>query len=183
MKWCLWKTSNQDLGTPGNLKLQYWQHYASQQRIPFKEGPDILRWGHLTTGNFSAKEAYYLQVNHQNQSKENLWKPALWPKVSTFLWLVTRNRVLTWDNLRKRGFIGPSICILCHQQEETKEHLFNNCPFSQRIWDQGAQTMRKANQNRSNINEKIENWDSITYNNPLLTHIWKLLLGFILWQI
>jgi hypothetical protein len=73
MKWRHWKTSNQDLGTPENLNLQAWQHYASQQKIPNREGPDILRWGHSTTGNFSVKEAYYLQGSYQNQNKENLW--------------------------------------------------------------------------------------------------------------
>jgi hypothetical protein len=36
--------------------------------------------------------------------------------------------------------------FLCYQQEETKEHLFNGCHYSQQIWDQGAQIMRKSNQ-------------------------------------
>jgi hypothetical protein len=187
LQWRHWKTSNQELGVPENLNLQEWKHYASHQKILNREGPDILRWGHSITGNFSVKEAYYLQGHYQNQDKENIWNkvwnPVLWPKVSTFLWLIAHNRVLTWDNLRRRGFIGPSICALCQQQEETKEHLFNRCPFSQSIWDQGAQIMRRSNQNRSNISDTIENWDSITYNNPLLNYIWQLLPGFILWKI
>jgi hypothetical protein len=51
------------------------------------------------------------------------------------------------------------------------------------IWDQGAQIMRRSNQNRGNIRDTIENWDSITYNNPILNYIWQLLPGFILWKI
>ena len=43
--------------------------------------------------------------------------------------------------------------------------------------------MRRSNQNRSSIKDTIENWDSITYNNPILNQIWLLLPGFILWQI
>jgi hypothetical protein len=93
------------------------------------------------------------------------------------------NKALTWDNLRKRGFIGPSICVLCLQQEESKEHLFNECCYSQQIWDYGAQIMRKSNRNRGSINCTIENWDSISFSNPILNLIWQLLPGFTLWQI
>jgi hypothetical protein len=43
--------------------------------------------------------------------------------------------------------------------------------------------MRKSNRNRSSINFTIENWDNISFNNPILNLIWKLLPGFTLWQI
>jgi hypothetical protein len=185
--WRQWKTSNHELGTPPDLNLSAWIQEAGRRKIPRREGPDILRWGHLASGNFSVKEAYRIHGNHYNQEVDTIWgkiwSSALWPKVSTFLWLIIHNRILTWDNLRKRGFIGPSMCVLCQSQEETKEHLFNGCRYSQTVWDQGAQIMRRSNQNRGSIRDTIENWDSITYNNPILNHIWQLLPGFILWQI
>jgi hypothetical protein len=185
--WHQWKTSNQDLGVPKNLNLQGRQSQANRWKIPRREGSDILRCGYSTAGTFTIKEAYFLHSNPQGEIKEpiwsKVWNPALWPKVSTFLWLVVHNQTLTWDNLRKRGFIGPSLCVLFYQQEETKEHLFNGCCYSQKIWDQGTQIMRKSNRHRNNINDTIENWDHITYNNPLLNHIWKLLPGFVLWQL
>jgi hypothetical protein len=65
-------------------------------------------------------------------------------KISTFLWLLVQNKILTWDNLRQRGFIGPSIFHLCQQQEETMEHILNQCPFSGLIWDQASQCMRRT---------------------------------------
>jgi hypothetical protein len=108
---------------------------------------------------------------------------SLWPKVSIFLWLTVQNRILTWDNLKKRGFIGPSICTLCQQQEETMEHLLNSCHYNQWIWDRGSQTMRRSNRNRNSIRDTLENWDSISFHNPILECIWQLLPGFTLWQI
>jgi ribonuclease HI len=187
LPWRQWKTSTLELQLPGDMDLQAWKHCTSHRKIPTREGPDILRWGHSTTGNFSVKEAHYLQGNYQNHDKESIWNkvwsPALWPKVSTFLWLTVHNRVLTWDNLRKRGFIGPSICTLCQQQEETMEHLFNRCHYSQWIWDQGSQAMHRSNRNRNNIRDTLENWDSLSYKNPILARIWKILPGFTLWKI
>ncbi|XP_059068705.1 uncharacterized protein LOC131859160 [Cryptomeria japonica] len=37
---------------------------------------------------------------------------------------------LTWDNIRQRGFYGPSICVLCGAGEEDSSYLFFQCPFS-----------------------------------------------------
>jgi hypothetical protein len=131
---------------------------------------------------FSVKEAYYLHENFHMQPKGHIWniiwKSKLWPKISTFLWLMAQNRILTWDNLWKWGFVGPSICHLCQQQEETMEHLLNQCPLSGEIWDQVAQIMRRSNRNRDSIINTIENWGSNVYQNPILNIIWKLLPGF-----
>jgi ribonuclease HI/exonuclease III len=186
-RWRQWKTSHQELGIPETLDLRSWHSQATKRKILCRNGPDILRWGHTTTGTFTIKEAYSLQANQQNPGKEpiwnKVWSSALWPKISTFLWLLVHNRALTWDNLRKRGFNGPSMCVLCSLQEESKEHLFNSCHYSQQIWDYGAQIMRKSNRNRSSINCTIEKWDSISFNNPILNLIWNLLPGFTLWQI
>lgn len=38
------------------------------------------------------------------------------------------------ENLRKRGFHGPSICYLYMHNKEDYCHLFFLCPFSTKIW-------------------------------------------------
>jgi hypothetical protein len=69
------------------------------------------------------------------------------------------------------------------QQEETMEHILNQCSHSEVIWDMAAQIMCRSNRNRANIVSTIGNWDSITYQNPILDRIWKLLPSFIVWKI
>jgi hypothetical protein len=185
--WRQWKTERTELQLTDDIDLLPWQECAMHRKIPIKEGPDILRWGHSMTGIFSVNEAYYLQGNYHNQSPEiiwsKIWQSILWPKVSIFLWLTAQNRILTWDNLLKKGFIGPSRCTLCQQREETMEHLFNNCHYSQQIWDWGAQAMKCSNRNRGSIRDTIANWETISFHNPILQCIWQLLLGFTLWAI
>jgi hypothetical protein len=39
------------------------------------------------------------------------------------------------------------------------------------------------NRNRNIIRDIIENWDLISFKNPILAHIWLLLPRFTLWQI
>jgi len=50
-------------------------------------------------GSFTTKEAYYL-TDTQTRGEENLdwkmiWESNWWPKVSIFIWLATKNKILT----------------------------------------------------------------------------------------
>eukprot|EP00253_Pinus_taeda_P014926 PITA_14926 len=64
----------------------------------------------------------------------NLWKAKCPPKIIFFAWLVFYNKNLSWDNLRKRYWHGPSRCTICRADEETNLHMFFKCPVIQRIW-------------------------------------------------
>jgi hypothetical protein len=39
---------------------------------------------------------------------KQVWHKLSWPKCNFFMWLVAHNWCLTWDNLCKCGFQGPS---------------------------------------------------------------------------
>jgi hypothetical protein len=68
-----------------------------------------------------------MDQDQENPEKqwENIWKIPQWPKLKMFKWIVLHNRILTWDNLMKRGFIGPSHCHICEFKEEKTDHLLN----------------------------------------------------------
>jgi hypothetical protein len=50
------------------------------------------------------------------------------------MWRCLMDCILTRANYRRRGGIGPSVCILCLKDEETASHLFVHCEISQIIW-------------------------------------------------
>jgi hypothetical protein len=54
-------------------------------------------------------------------------------KVKILMWLSVENKVLTWDNGMKRGWIGPSRCTMCKVDEETTHRLFVSCFFTQKV--------------------------------------------------
>jgi zinc-binding in reverse transcriptase len=56
----------------------------------------------------------------------NTWSVTIPLKIKNFLWLISKNKILTKDNLRKRGWIGDSKCVFC-QEDETINHLFLHC--------------------------------------------------------
>ena len=65
---------------------------------------------------------------------KEFWKIEAIPKIKFFSWLLLKGKILTSDNLKKRGFIVPSICPNFHKDEETILHLFISCPFSIQCW-------------------------------------------------
>lgn len=57
------------------------------------------------------------------------------PKVDFFVWTLIRGRVLTVDNLKKRGIFCVNRCTVYGVEEETVHHLFVDCRISESIWD------------------------------------------------
>eukprot|EP00253_Pinus_taeda_P014645 PITA_14645 len=108
------------------------------RRIRVCQGKDILCWGNSMKGTFTTKEAYYL-MGSQNREDGNvewktIWEGNWWPKVTIFIWLATKNKILTWDRIHKKGFNGPSRCYLCNNDTETRDHLLVRCPYTEKLW-------------------------------------------------
>jgi hypothetical protein len=104
-------------------------------------------------------------------------------KNKNFKWLVLHNRILTWENLRKRGFIGLSWCHLCQTKEETTNHLLDECSYTSEIWDWAAGIFRQSNRTRGNICATINNWHESYNKNEEVNLCWTLIPGMIIWTI
>jgi len=101
---------------------------------------DILLWSWDTKkGLVNAKQAYEVQMLEKDTEETNCYYKELgtWQvplKIKLFFWLMLEQRILTRENLVKRGFLGPSRCVLCGKDEETVLHLFVECNFTNNIW-------------------------------------------------
>ena len=62
-----------------------------------------------------------------------IWKFCIPQKIICFNWLGLSNRVHTWDNLIKKGWIGPHWCCLCRAALEYVDHLFTECCFTRQV--------------------------------------------------
>ena len=66
---------------------------------------------------------------------KRVWFPLAIPKQAFILWLAMRDRLTTGERLLKWGYQGNVQCWFCHNQMETRDHLFFECSFSSRIWN------------------------------------------------
>ena len=55
-------------------------------------------------------------------------------RVSFFAWEASWNRILTTDQLKRRGWILPNRCYLCKMEEETSDHLLLFCKKATMLW-------------------------------------------------
>ena len=63
-----------------------------------------------------------------------IWGVRLPLKVKIFLWLVLKGKILTKDNLLRRGWSGDEACVFCGMDENIN-HLFLVCSLSKFIWN------------------------------------------------
>jgi hypothetical protein len=169
------------------MDLQPWYNLTTTRKIQILQGEDILRWGKSSQVIFDMHEAYTIKVAYHPIPHNNIWKKIWstkhWPKTSTFLWLMTHKIILTWDNIIKQGFIGPSICPLFLGEVDSQNNLLNLCFYSSQVWDQCAIVMCITDFKREGLREIIEEWREKTFHSPILNHIWQLLFGFTLWKL
>jgi hypothetical protein len=62
-----------------------------------------------------------------------IWKIKMSLKVKVFMWLVSKNCILTKDNLMRRGWTRNSQCHFC-SSEENMNYLLFNCTFARFVW-------------------------------------------------
>ncbi|OVA10833.1 Reverse transcriptase zinc-binding domain [Macleaya cordata] len=99
---------------------------------------DFCSWSLTNKGIFTVKSLYdYLSGSSSTGYPTKLiWNPKIPFKINFFFWLASLHKLLTLDNLKKRGHHIANGCYFCLQQEETTPHLLLHCSFTQRIWDE-----------------------------------------------
>jgi hypothetical protein len=179
-----WLTSV-DLELEGHLALEWTSFRCAliYNGVQLVTRPDELRWtGGDASGLITVKNIYEATEKRKRSYVIGGWWKSLWTwdfplKLNLFIWLVAENKILTWENLQRRGFIGPSYCILCKQSKETVFHLFAECPFALVVWEKVFTSLNCSGAWSGNsISECFKNWISLNTSPPTLS-------AFICWFI
>lgn len=95
-------------------------------------------------GEFSVKKCYFwlVQINTSAEEQSHVHPKRLWskcwpPKVSFFLWSASKEKILTKDQLCKRGWKKDWVnhCYNCVNAEETSSHLLLHCSVASNVWN------------------------------------------------
>ena len=75
---------------------------------------------------------------HRNNRKEAIWEN-VWSKdglhkTNFFCGILAHHKILTVEFFLKWGIEGLSCCTLYKSLEETLEHIFLECPFTNEVW-------------------------------------------------
>jgi len=113
--------------------------------------------------------------------------PIWTPKNNFFYWILMHRRTLTGENLEKRGIVGPQKFPLYCKDEETIDHQFIDCPFSQEVWLQEIVGLNAQIPQQSLVVSLFTSWkDRYPHslnNNSTWTKIWNAIPKYICWGI
>lgn len=138
----IWKTEQQ-LHIPPPLR-PLWSSATlsfSRRRIHQLGTKDELIWSPDSSIHpITVRRLYSALSSHIPPSPSlfplKFWKASCPLKSILFGWLLFYNRNLAWDVLQKKGWHGPSRCILCLTELETNIHMFFHCAASSAIWNE-----------------------------------------------
>jgi len=65
---------------------------------------------------------------------KGVWFPKSTPKYSFIAWIAVRNRLATGDRMLNWNVAVSGNCVLCHEDIETRDHLFFSCSYSTQVW-------------------------------------------------
>lgn len=99
------------------------------------------------------------------------------------MWLVLHKKILNWDNMRKRGVIGPSKCQLCEAQEETMEHILNSCTYTTWLWDSFYTIFQQTDRDKDSIINTLNKWRKSYSEYEILNLAWTFTPSFIIWNV
>jgi ribonuclease HI len=141
--------------------------WISEAGITLQEGTvDQLLCGD-SSGSLTVKNCYKAILSTQQLPLRSGWKASFWKwriqlKILLFFWLATEFKILTWDTLQRKGWVGPGMCPLCRAATEDNAHLFINCSFTQAAWAKVLSTLKlNVSWSGQNLTDCMESWTSI----------------------
>ena len=100
-------------------------------------GEDMLLLKEVKEKRFSVKAMYkcYDISPALDFPYHSIWNSVVPPKIGIFTWEAAWGKVLTLDNLKRRGMAFANRCFLCEEGEKTINHLLIHCRSAKMLWD------------------------------------------------
>ena len=100
-----------------------------EYNTPAREGEDQMWWVPKKKGEFDIR-SYYKTLRGSSLNIfpwKGIWGVKVPRWVSFFVWIAAWEKILTSDNLRRRGFSIVDWCCMCRYSGETVDHLLIHC--------------------------------------------------------
>jgi len=97
---------------------------------------DRVVWNISKKRNFEVKTFYKALVCHEAAyfPWKGIWHVKVPKRVAFFVWTAALGKILTHDNLRRRGIVVVEWCVMCKKHGESVDHLFLHCDVARVVW-------------------------------------------------
>ena len=102
-----------------------------------REEEDRVIWTASRCDTFTVKSLYSIlePENSPLFPSGSIWRASVPPKVTFFAWEASRGKVLTLEQLQRRGCLLENRCFLCLPEVETMDHLLLYCVKIRVLWN------------------------------------------------
>ena len=102
-----------------------------------REDEDKVVWTASRSGAFSVKSLYSILEPRGSSlfPYGSIWRANVPPKVAFFAWEASWGKILTLEQLQRRGYSLANRCVLCLSKEETVDHLLLHCVKMRALWN------------------------------------------------
>ncbi|XP_042965938.1 uncharacterized protein LOC122299618 [Carya illinoinensis] len=131
---------------------------------------DKLIWGCTTTGFFTIRSAYQLEMSRNEVAKgenskrregdnrwQSIWDLNIQEKVKLFMWRAMKSLLATRSNLVMRKIIDNSKCPICKAEEETTSHALWSCPAAIDVWAESLKVTQKWKSEETDLRSERRN--------------------------
>uniref|UniRef100_A0A2N9I4J4 Reverse transcriptase domain-containing protein n=1 Tax=Fagus sylvatica TaxID=28930 RepID=A0A2N9I4J4_FAGSY len=154
-----------------------------QSKLPAGLDPDCVRWKLRHNGEFDVKSFYHaLDVKLDIKFPwKAIWRVKAPRRVSFFLWSAAWGRILTCDNLMRRGYIMAGWCCMCRHDGESGNHLLIHCTMASDLWHLILRSFGVIWVFPSNIADLLFGWFNC-FGKPK-SSVWNLVPLCLMWTI
>ncbi|XP_039008741.1 uncharacterized protein LOC120136880 [Hibiscus syriacus] len=113
-----------------------------------------------------------------------IWFPLHIPKLSIISWMAILDHLPTRDRLIRMRIITDSLCILCNEDPESRNHLFVDCIYATSLWNSimNLSSMRYTHRSwESRIEWATQTWKGKSLLSIILRIAWTAFIYFI-WE-
>jgi hypothetical protein len=146
-------------------------------------GVDKLRWLPSSKGVFEVKTFYRVlsPPGSPHFPWKGIWRTKAPPRVAFFAWTAAWGKILTMDNLRRRGMVVVNRCWLCESDGESVDHLLLHCGTARALWNAFFDRFGLCWVMPCSVKELLASWWSSDRSRSAV--VWKMVPLCIMWCI
>jgi hypothetical protein len=147
------------------------------------EGNDKLWWVPSCKGHFEVK-SFYRMLSPRGLASfpwKSVWKSKAPPRVAFFVWTAVHSKILTLDNLGRRGLVVVNRCWLYETDGESVDHLLIHCAAARDLWNAFFARFGLCWVMPRTVKELLASW--WTAGSTRSAIVWKMVPHCILWCI
>jgi hypothetical protein len=118
-----------------NLMNMWFDLLSIVESVRLQDDNDQIIWCFNSNGKYFVQSLYAVISNRGVVPVfvSSVWKLKVPLRIQIFLWLVTKNKILTRDNLAKRRELTDKTCLFCNELESVN-HLLFDCCVARGVW-------------------------------------------------